>query len=91
MRREATSGTGASPKVLGVARYEFKMQIRRKALWTSLPLLGLLAFTGDSGPLGPARRRCIPNLTGTWPTPVGEYTISSFLEVGGLYVEELEA
>ena len=71
MRREATSGTGASPKVLGVARYEFKMQIRRKALWISLPLLGLLAFTGDADPRDEPADACIPNLTGTWPTPVG--------------------
>lgn len=50
MRREAKGGTGAPSKVLGAARYEFKMQSRRKAVWISLPLLGLLAFTGEAAP-----------------------------------------
>ena len=50
MRGEAKGGTGAPPKVPGAARYEFRMQIRRRAVWISLALLGLLAFTGDAGP-----------------------------------------
>ena len=33
----------------------------------------------------------IPNLTGIWLTPVGEYMISGFFGVEGLYVAEAEA
>ena len=43
-------GTGVTPAVLGAARYEFRMQIRRRAVWISLALLGGLAFTGNVNP-----------------------------------------
>jgi ABC-type transport system involved in multi-copper enzyme maturation permease subunit len=35
--------------VMGAARYEFRMQARRKAVWIVLGIFGLLAFTGFSG------------------------------------------
>lgn len=41
-------GFGAT--VPGVMRYEFRMQIRRKAVWITMFLLGLLVFTGMSNP-----------------------------------------
>ena len=36
--------------VVGVARYEFRMQIRRRAVWITLGLFGLLSLTGTMNP-----------------------------------------
>lgn len=36
--------------VAGAARYEFRMQIRRKAVWITMFLVGLLVFTGMLNP-----------------------------------------
>jgi ABC-type Na+ efflux pump permease subunit len=41
--------SSAWPAVMGTARYEFRMQARRKAVWIVLGIFGLLAFTGFSG------------------------------------------
>lgn len=48
MKNEARSSLAGV--VAGATSYEFRMQIRRKALWVILPLFGLLAFTGQSNP-----------------------------------------
>lgn len=56
------------PALLGVARYEFRMQARRRSLWIAAGLLGaaLISLQGDRGPRGlpvgtPARE-----VMGTW-------------------------
>jgi hypothetical protein len=38
------------PAVAGATRYEFRMQWRRRAVWVTLTLFSLLAFTGLSNP-----------------------------------------
>lgn len=48
MKNEA--GSTLPETTVGAARYEFRMQIRRKAIWIVVLLLGLLAFTGQSNP-----------------------------------------
>lgn len=44
MKKEAISA------IVGATRYEFRMQIRRKALWIVMLLFSLLVFTGLSNP-----------------------------------------
>lgn len=41
---------GAWSIVVGAASYEFRMQIRRKAVWITTLLFGLLVFTGGTNP-----------------------------------------
>lgn len=53
--------TTVGTTVAGAARYEFRMQTRRKALWITVLLFGLLVFTGMTNPWNVPARDVVVN------------------------------